>query len=791
MPSTTPPSLPGYDLTDDMEIAVVRQIFADSSLLPRLAKHIRPERFSNQSVQRMVRLSVGYFQRFGSVPSRVTIVQEVANLRSSGQGISIEEAADFIERCSSAAPIDSRYVLERVMEVERREATFSALEEATRAYRRGDYDAMLKLAERVHAIGRIDTTPASDYRKGLAARTDRRKKGPPARWGVGIPAVDDLINNGIAPGELGTILGLTKGGKCHAKGQGILMHDGSVKRVEDVVVGDVLMGVGGQPRRVLSTNRGRGQMFEIRPRRRGKPWRVNEDHILTLARTGRGNAEWIDVPLREWLGWTRSHKHFFKLVHSRIDEFGGGDRTRSLDPYFLGLLIGDGSMKYRVVEITTADTPIVEESRRQAEAHGLRLKLKGPRGAARSYGFSGTMGKANPIAQKLAALGLRGSGSGTKFIPDAYRLAPREDRLALLAGLIDTDGHLSVNERGHCKYEYVTKSKRLADDVMFVARSLGFRSQVISCEKGCQTGAVGTYFRLNISGPIGEIPCRVVRKVPGVRAGVGMARDPLKVGFSVRRAGVEDFYGFSLDGDARYLLDDFTITHNSLALGHIASYVMSTGGFVAYFTTEMSENDITDRQDAAVSRTPFSDLWRDPDAIFEKVARWLSRVAGACRVKKIPKFSTTRDIEAGLDELRLEHGTDPDVVIVDYADELNPNDTSRYDKRHEELVGVYTDLKDAAERRKNRWWTASQAKISEALQKRNPTIADLAGASGKAFIADLILALARTDEETRDGYVRFVVAACRFAAGGGASTEPLPSAFGMGRIVLDCPWLDG
>jgi len=71
---------------------------------------------------------------------------------------------------------------------------------------------------------------------------------------------------------------------CHRAGQQLLMFDGSVKQVEEVVVGDLLMGPDSQPRAVLQLARGRGPMVEIRPVK-GDPWVVNDEHILTLVRT--------------------------------------------------------------------------------------------------------------------------------------------------------------------------------------------------------------------------------------------------------------------------------------------------------------------------------------------------------------------------------------------------------------------------------------------------------------------------------------------------------------------------
>jgi hypothetical protein len=145
-----------------------------------------------------------------------------------------------------------------------------------------------------------------------------------------------------------------------------------------------------------------------------------------------------------------------------------------------------------------------------------------------------------------------------KHIPDLYKINDRQTRLSLLAGLIDTDGHLI-----HNTYEITQKNKRLADDIVFLARSLGFGVTMRPCEKSCMYKGVkqtGTYMRIFISGDICEIPVKVQRKKAAEHRQV---KDVLVSGIDVKYVGRGDYYGFTLDGNHRYLLGDFTVTHNT------------------------------------------------------------------------------------------------------------------------------------------------------------------------------------------------------------------------------------
>ena len=119
-------------------------------------------------------------------------------------------------------------------------------------------------------------------------------------------------------------------------------------------------------------------------------------------------------------------------------------------------------------------------------------------------------------------------------------------------------------------YDYVSVHETLADDVAFVARSLGLGAYVAPCKKMCQTGAVGDCWRVKISGDTDMIPCRVPHKQADPRR---QKKDVTNVGFTVELLGDGEYRGIALDGDHLYLLADFTVTHNTV-LGYHAAYVV-------------------------------------------------------------------------------------------------------------------------------------------------------------------------------------------------------------------------
>jgi thymidine kinase len=348
---------------------------------------------------------------------------------------------------------------------------------------------------------------------------------------------------------------------CHRGGQPILMGDGRILPIETINLGDRVMGPSG-PAEVVMLHTGKGQMAEVRPKR-GEPFVVTLDHELTLTDTPRKaggkpserGGRVVDVPVREWLGWKSWKKNIFKLFRVGVEAFAAPPiGQEDLDPYFLGLLLGDGTITDRVA-LTSADKKMHEEMQRQAGVHGLRFRYDKPADRCPGSRIVGERGRANPIADKLRELDLYGTTSGTKFIPYKYKVASLNDRLALLAGLLDTDGSLT-NGAG---YDYISKSQALAEDVAFVARSVGLHAAVTATEKHCQDGGGGLYYRTYIGGDVSEIPVRLERK----KTRHEVKHRPTVTAFEiVELPEPERYFGLTVEG-GRYLLGDFLVTHNS------------------------------------------------------------------------------------------------------------------------------------------------------------------------------------------------------------------------------------
>ena len=363
-----------------------------------------------------------------------------------------------------------------------------------------------------------------------------------------------------------TLLVLPTG--CHAKGEKLLMADGSARAVEDIRLGDRLLGADGEVRNILAVTSGIGQLYKVVPIK-GDAFTVTGDHKLTLIRTNEKlhpqypsqdkGGEIVDVTISEYQGWSKYKKHLYKLIRSgAIKSFPECRKDGfPVSPYFLGVLLGDGEIKNNIA-VTTPDEEVVDELKRQAGKYDMHLRAE-EAGQAKTYYFvqngRSALGKnGSKLHQDLVSIGVRRKGASEKSVPFSYKTASDSVRLDVLAGLLDSDG--SYNSMGG--YDFISKSKELSDDVAYICRSVGLAAYVKSVVKKCGDFK-GIYYRVSISGDCSIIPCRVQRKKCSARK---QKKDVLRTGFTIENVGTGEYIGFTVDRDNRYLLDDFSFTPN-------------------------------------------------------------------------------------------------------------------------------------------------------------------------------------------------------------------------------------
>lgn len=345
---------------------------------------------------------------------------------------------------------------------------------------------------------------------------------------------------------------------CFEAGTKVLMHDGTTKKVEDVEMGDEVMGDDSTKRTVVNLCRGYEDMFKIVPVK-GDPIVVNRGHTLLLKASGydgKKTGDIVEITVNDFLQKSEKFKSKHKWFRSGVDYT---ENPVEFDPYIFGYWLGDGTSKN--TQITTMEKEVIDYISNNLPDTLTLSKHKAP------LHYSIIQRNCKKNGNVFLNFLRENNILNNKHIPHHYKCNSRENRLQLLAGLLDADGSLDTG----C-FDIVLKSEALFDDMIDIARSLGFSAYKSCVTKQCTNSPSGNhsgnYFRCSISGNVDEIPCKVLRKQASPRL---QTKNVLVTGFTIEPIGEDNYYGFTLDGNHRFLLGDYSVVRNSGKSSAIAS----------------------------------------------------------------------------------------------------------------------------------------------------------------------------------------------------------------------------
>lgn len=371
--------------------------------------------------------------------------------------------------------------------------------------------------------------------------------------------------------------------KCFAKGTQIIMADGSLKKVEDIREGDMVLNTDNNSSKVLSVHSGIDNMYLVN-QKYGMDYIVNSQHILC---TTEG-----EIPAAEAV-----NKEGLKGLRQAVDY-----NNHIAYPYYLGLWLGDGDSD--CTAITTMDPEIIdycEQLAKQCNLNFIKYEKEGNKavrihlGSIQSYtrkikkydlkgnfleeysslkeaavannikdpsnishcasgkyqncgGYKWEYGeylKHNPLREVLNTFNLLNN----KHIPEEFKTMSLSDRLEFLAGLIDSDGTKSDN-----RFVISTALYHVAKDIVAIANSCGFDACISVYHNPTYNK---DYYRVTLAGNLQTIPVKLPRKkITKPSANTNW--------INVEPIGKGEYFGFTLEGPCKTcMLPDFTVVHNS------------------------------------------------------------------------------------------------------------------------------------------------------------------------------------------------------------------------------------
>lgn len=262
----------------------------------------------------------------------------------------------------------------------------------------------------------------------------------------------------------------------------------------------------------------------------------------------------LDITIEEYLKLDKTTQG--RLAGLSGDGVHWDKKDVELDPYMLGLWLGDGHKTGLNFSINDKLEPeILDYITEWCRKNGAQITK------TRDYTFkiSSIEKGTSPLKTLLAKYNL----INNKHIPEDYIVNDRDTRLKVLAGLIDTDGHV-MRDGTRIKLAQSLEHKPIIDGLVLISRSLGFNTSVTKINTSWTWQGekkTGFAYNVNISGKgLEDIPTLIARKKCASPKSHDTSKSNGKI--TVTKDKIGEYVGFEIDGNQRFVLNDFTATHN-------------------------------------------------------------------------------------------------------------------------------------------------------------------------------------------------------------------------------------
>lgn len=540
---------------------------------------------------------------------------------------------------------------------------------------------------------------------------------------TGFRDMDDILA-GLQRSDLFILAARPSMGKAQPLDARILGVNGW-KIMGDIQVGDQLASIDGEPSTVIGVfPQGKKQIYKV-TFSDGRSTEATGEHLWEVHYRSWGEPKVLTTDqLIEKLSKKRYQKRLWIQMFS--GDFGHTD-SLPIEPWVMGMLLGEGD--FHSLRFSTASDQILQKMKDElGEEYSLNHAGKYDYRIVRStdHHISGDGGGTiNPIRETLRSFGLWEKHSQEKFIPEMYKSADRESRLAILQGLLDADGWV---ER-HGSVRFASSSKQLAEDVVELARSLGAWTTIREKSttytyKGEKKNGLTSYV-LTISHDNPAQFFTIKEKVERASIPRTRVRKPTFISIEPTRTAEAQCIKVSHASEL-YLTDNFVVTHNtafSLNLAH--NVAVSAKEPVLIFSLEMSKEQLVDR---LLSMESGVDAWalrtgNLTDTDFEKLGLAMGTLSEAKMFIDDTPGITVSDLRT---KARREAHKQPlGLIIVDYLQLMSGGSKfGNSDNRVQEISEISRGLKGIARELDVPLIALSQ--LSRSVENRKPQIPQLA-----------------------------------------------------------------
>ena len=774
----------------DYQNRLLNQIIVDTKFGESIIDAIDPNYFQTADLKNIMVAVKNIKDNYGSIPDYPTLELNIKQISDSILRNFTLERLDIIKNLTVKTP---KLIQEEAIKFCKQQELSKAVKKIQKLIDTGkaeNFDSASEFVKTALDVGYAkddDTTLFEDINEVLA--DDYRNPIP-----TGIAKLDEVMNGGLSKTELGVVVAPFGIGKAQPLTSKILTPNGWITMGE-VNIGDEVISRDGKATKVIGV-----YPQGLRPTYKvtfsdGTSTLCDEEHLWSVNTINQRNRStkkngkkvilkpdnsFVTMCTKDMIGKVKvwgGRRHNYKVPIVQPVEFN--PKKLAIDPYLLGVMLGDGCMTEKnQPHFVTKDTEIINEVSKiysnisianqfrdfEVEKDGELLLERRSLIKVSLLGFK-------PVLQKL---GLYGTNSKTKFIPENYLYTSVEDRVNLLQGLMDTDGYVN----GY-NLEYTTVSERLANNVSELIRSLGGRvniSNKIGTIKGVKYSMV---YRVLFSFPNnGIVPIRLKRKKINFSPRTKYSDNKFITDISYY--GEEECQCIMVDNPEHlYVTDDYIVTHNTTLATKIANSAFNEGYNVLQIFFEDQPKVIKRKHYSCWTGYELNTLGIYREEVIAKVKEMEEKSNGSLKLKRFPSDGTTIKTIRKYIEKKISEGFRPDILLLDYIDCVQPS--RKFDDVYSGEGNVMREFETMLSDFNIAGWTFVQGNRSS-IKSEVVEADQIGGSIKKGQIGHFIMSIAKSLSQKDSGHANIAILKSRFGKDGLVFQDCV---FDNGRIQID------
>jgi len=755
-------------LGNTFQLQLINQIIVDKDFSSSIMDVIESIYFDNKYFKIILQMIKEYHKKYESTPNFDTLEQIIKSEVT--QEMVAKIVLDTLTQIKDAPFEGTTFVQEKALKFCKQQELQKAMDKAQKIITQGDfesYDKVEGLVRDALQVGEIDKGQ-TDIFSDLDTVLDEDYRHPIP---MGIAGIDKLLKGGLAKGEIGVILAPTGVGKDQPISEPVLTPTGWVT-MGDIKVGNKVIGSDGKEQYVLGVYpQGVRPMYKVEFSDGTHTscglehlWSVNTLNMRTAKtrdKQGKGvyrpNYGYKVVKTSDMMNDIKKRGRYnYRLpVVSPVDF---EKRDVLIDPYLLGLLLGDGGIKTEV-NFTTADVELVEYVESVLPGNSQIKKVTNS-----NYGYRITKqnGLINPVIQSLKDMDLYGCGSNDKFIPKNYLYNSLEVRVSLLQGLMDTDGY--VDKKG--TVQFTTVSEQLCDDVRELVLSLGGTARVNSKiptytyngekKEGQLAYTVTMSFANNI------VPFKLLRKIGRYYKRTKYLEQ--KYVKSITYSHDEESVCIKVSNpDELYVTRDYVLTHNTTILSKISNTAFNLGYNVLQIFFEDNPKIIQRKHFTMWTGIEPDNLVNNKEEVMSKITEIKETMPNRLILKKLASDTMTMSQIKNQVRKMIADGVKIDMILLDYIDCILPESSSKDEWKAE--GSVMRGFEAMCHELDLVGWTATQGNRSS-ISAEVVTTDQMGGSIKKAQVGHVIISVAKTLQQKEMGLATIAITKSRLGQDG-------------------------